>query len=100
MLRHKFLGGKRVNEEQRKLYEGYLALRSNPCFLQLTDELRRKRDYYFRRLLRAEDWSEYCLLRGGIEAVESLLGLVAGVAQLGKERREKGADICGDEGGL
>ena len=73
-------------EQERELYEGYLAMRCNPCWQWLEQGVLRRRDYLRDRLLQAENWTDYCAIRGQLEAMNSMLNEISIVASNFQER--------------
>lgn len=66
-------------ERERELFEGYQAMQHNPCWQWLKSEVLRRRDYAALRLRQAEDWPDFCALRGELQALEAMPALIAEV---------------------
>lgn len=89
-------------EQEREIYEGYVAMRHNPCWRWLYKETARRRAYLAQRLRQAADWPDYCALRGRLEALDALLGQVASIAAGFREPAQgihdaKGGDADGND---
>ena len=61
------------DDRKRELYEGMQAMQHNPCWQWFWSVLLQRREYLAQRVLQAADWSEYCELRGQLNALGTLV---------------------------
>ncbi len=69
-----------MDDRYREIQEGYLALRHNPFWLWLEQEMESKQKYFTAELLNAKTWEESCRSQGGLTVITGLWNQIRQIA--------------------